>query len=96
MKYNKKNTLMIEFDSKLLDEHCNGLVLGRKGSIRTYHQIKESHPQATYCTGDDYMLGSIVGTRRYLDVEQYKFQSLHSQIVLNRQYLYPLTKAYLL
>lgn len=79
------NTLYIEVSHQQLNYHYHPSRLSLPESIKLYQQLKHSHQAGTYLTQNkaDFIRGFLVGTGRYYNVIQYKFESQRSQDLLN-------------
>lgn len=83
MRSNNKNTFMVQFERWEIEKTFSQLVLNRNDSISLYHRIKSAKVQSSYLSNRDYIVGIIVGTKRYYDITQYKFESDKSEKVFN-------------
>jgi hypothetical protein len=80
-----ENTFFITFNTTSLHQHYKTQKLCLSESIQLYKELKSKNQTKTYIAphGIDAIKGPIVGTGRYYDIIQYKFQSHKSQLMLN-------------
>ena len=85
MDSNKSNTFVVSINLTELQKYFFNIKYDKVGSKLLYEKIKKKRAQSTYKLGQDFIMGSVVGTGRYFDVLQFKFESSNSQDMLNRQ-----------